>query len=88
MVSEGRNRYFCITRMAVLILVLVEDGLGAAAVAAEYKARDGVLILVLVEDGLGETLKGRHITWLSPVLILVLVEDGLGEPPRKLGELW
>ena len=29
--------------MQVLILVLVEDGLGAAAVAAEYKAKDGSL---------------------------------------------
>ena len=49
----------------------------SAAVAAEYKAKDGVLILVLVEDG----LRGAKALFLSyslkNVLILVLVEDGL-----------
>ena len=63
---------------SVLILVLVEDGLGAKLKQYKY-ATSNVLILVLVEDGLGElTLLPLH-TLLGSVLILVLVEDGLGE---------
>ena len=37
----------------VLILVLVEDGLGDVPMATQSAAKAGVLILVLVEDGLG-----------------------------------
>ncbi len=64
---------------AVLILVLVEDGLGESVqtspIPMDYWV---VLILVLVEDGLGACLFRVHDTLESPVLILVLVEDGLG----------
>ena len=42
----------------VLILVLVEDGLGATWLGAGFVGEDGVLILVLVEDGLGESRDG------------------------------
>ena len=61
----------------VLILVLVEDGLGDKwNVGVEpYKQ---VLILVLVEDGLGVKSKIMDEKQ-TMVLILVLVEDGLGE---------
>ena len=38
---------------AVLILVLVEDGLGDKVLYTNGKAETLVLILVLVEDGLG-----------------------------------
>ena len=37
----------------VLILVLVEDGLGANSEPAKPTKANSVLILVLVEDGLG-----------------------------------
>ena len=40
--------------MAVLILVLVEDGLGAFTLLIYSILANKVLILVLVEDGLGE----------------------------------
>ena len=39
--------------LRVLILVLVEDGLGAPVVSEVTDKSTGVLILVLVEDGLG-----------------------------------
>ena len=38
----------------VLILVLVEDGLGECLESATGIKKERVLILVLVEDGLGE----------------------------------
>ena len=62
--------------VGVLILVLVEDGLGVS-VKTLFDNVDTVLILVLVEDGLGEC---KHIykKFYCRVLILVLVEDGLG----------
>ena len=63
---------------AVLILVLVEDGLGVFDILADCTDWHEVLILVLVEDGLGVvdllTLNLKDME----VLILVLVEDGLG----------
>ena len=69
----GVIAYFCL----VLILVLVEDGLGGQRYAASSKNAT-VLILVLVEDGLG--VKTWKITIHGfGVLILVLVEDGLGD---------
>ena len=40
--------------LAVLILVLVEDGLGELINTSEALFQTLVLILVLVEDGLGE----------------------------------
>ena len=52
MVSEWQKGYIAALFVVVLILVLVEDGLGE-----EVKVRNlvsvEVLILVLVEDGLG-----------------------------------
>ena len=63
----------------VLILVLVEDGLGAQTRKALNHKMYKVLILVLVEDGLGD-LQSRPVdVGIVAVLILVLVEDGLGE---------
>ncbi len=55
MVSETQfsNAYNALRE--VLILVLVEDGLGAIRHKEEWEAPKFVLILVLVEDGLGVT---------------------------------
>ena len=63
----------------VLILVLVEDGLGALTRVAT-NLMHLVLILVLVEDGLGGAISQRGKRG-EIVLILVLVEDGLGATP-------
>ena len=65
------------TNVYVLILVLVEDGLG---VSPGFSGEDGevVLILVLVEDGLGGFVRPAISSEGVLVLILVLVEDGLG----------
>ena len=53
MVSEGEE-FGCTPEYDnVLILVLVEDGLGACDVTIRCYLLDAVLILVLVEDGLG-----------------------------------
>ena len=62
--------------MTVLILVLVEDGLGETVNGRKLLYK--VLILVLVEDGLGEVSYKDTFHCKFPVLILVLVEDGLG----------
>ena len=60
----------------VLILVLMEHGLGANNISNENKNQVNVLILVLMEHGLGE---GHHQSSVSRiVLILVLMEHGLG----------
>ena len=79
MVSEPpQRRSFSLSCAVVLILVLVEDGLGVMYNMSEYVCIYTVLILVLVEDGLGE---GGLMSWgynMLLVLILVLVEDGLG----------
>ena len=63
---------------SVLILVLVEDGLGLNSISSSGTASKKVLILVLVEDGLGPIL-ARYRGRVEIVLILVLVEDGLGQ---------
>ena len=68
-----------ISQKTVLILVLVEDGLGDCIVGLMKCGRRSVLILVLVEDGLGEGSKMGATLFGSLVLILVLVEDGLGD---------
>ena len=64
---------------AVLILVLVEDGL-RVPLFPPISLFLPVLILVLVEDGLRDTTSIR-MALRSIVLILVLVEDGLREFP-------
>ena len=66
---------------AVLILVLVEDGLGASRFQL-FENSKPVLILVLVEDGLGAFVKVPS-TSTKTVLILVLVEDGLGASTKQ-----
>ena len=80
--SGGWSRSCSCTRLqrycnVVLILVLVEDGLGDLAALPNTTTPKRVLILVLVEDGLGAPNQGRMI-FFALVLILVLVEDGLG----------
>ena len=58
MVSEGlRWNIHFLNTYNVLILVLVEDGLGARLVKVYTTMAHFVLILVLVEDGLGEDMK-------------------------------
>ena len=65
--------------MTVLILVLVEDGLGGFPSVGRLHRLEIVLILVLVEDGLGAAKAGDVLDLQTMVLILVLVEDGLGD---------
>ena len=67
-----------IFRGHVLILVLVEDGLGVCGIPGHRESSLLVLILVLVEDGLGVTPNHPNGGQFYVVLILVLVEDGLG----------
>ncbi len=56
MVSETLSQYLDNIRGEVLILVLVEDGLGEYMDWGYNDELETVLILVLVEDGLGEFL--------------------------------
>ena len=57
MVSEWVFKKPVVPRYIVLILVLVEDGLGASIqILEQLITRQKVLILVLVEDGLGDFL--------------------------------
>ena len=83
MVSEPSQSGGLCAPSSVLILVLVEDGLGVYLSALSIVLYAVVLILVLVEDGLG-ALKSRRYETLREVLILVLVEDGLGGPATKM----
>ena len=53
--SSHAGHRLCV--MAVLILVLVEDGLRAAQVESVEVVEGQVLILVLVEDGLRDATK-------------------------------
>ena len=68
-----------ILQFLVLILVLVEDGLGDQQYIPVKTLKRFVLILVLVEDGLGVLVLNTKQTIPQRVLILVLVEDGLGD---------
>ena len=68
----------CFCSAAVLILVLVEFGLGVAYVDGICNLLNNVLILVLVEFGLGVDKKTAYSYKTRVVLILVLVEFGLG----------
>mgnify|MGYP004581503007 CR=1 FL=1 len=54
MVSEEQTIVNTEYYTGVLILVLVEDGLGVGGLPAENSKDLYVLILVLVEDGLGD----------------------------------
>ena len=62
----------------VLILVLVESGLGDVINVSLQRIEEAVLILVLVESGLGGGSETRFSFQNQGVLILVLVESGLG----------
>ncbi len=81
MVSEDHSLSEDEYKEVVLILVLVEDGLGVW-LRARIRQRRSVLILVLVEDGLGVLHINKQVH-INLVLILVLVEDGLGEMKKK-----
>ncbi len=77
MVSELRVEEPDGTFAHVLILVLMEHGLGVVSLKTK-KIMQKVLILVLMEHGLGATNQ-IYILENQLVLILVLMEHGLGE---------
>ena len=79
MVSEIFQKVLKMLQKNVLILVLVEDGLGVPLPRKVATSLTPVLILVLVEDGLGGAHKTPDWNGIERVLILVLVEDGLGD---------
>ena len=60
MVSEPIGRFVRPVLSTVLILVLVEDGLGGKGLLFNPALVAHVLILVLVEDGLGE-LEDKYV---------------------------
>ena len=62
---------------SVLILIVVEYGLGDMIVKLFARCRVGVLILIVVEYGLGENIPNIDKEG-KPVLILIVVEYGLG----------
>ena len=72
-----REKFEKILLLGVLILVLMEDGLGPWEDLTKW-ANETVLILVLMEDGLGQK-NNNPIAEALHVLILVLMEDGLGQ---------
>ncbi len=78
MVSELMKTQTMYIEVNVLILVLVEDGLGVSNNMIILRQKEYVLILVLVEDGLGVGCIWDDQDTVLIVLILVLVEDGLG----------
>ena len=74
-------------RVEVLILVVVEIGLGAIYESIMGILSEKVLILVVVEIGLGET-KREFVPMLKGiVLILVVVEIGLGDGHKFMREI-
>ena len=78
MVSETITLISTVTQRTVLILVLLEDGLGVRN-NLPIKRIVKVLILVLLEDGLGDYSFADTTLEAQNVLILVLLEDGLGD---------
>ena len=64
MVSEINEKWRWREDRSVLILVLVEDGLGEW-LSTRKTTIVYVLILVLVEDGLGALLKQRDYSWIG-----------------------
>ena len=62
--------------MAVLILVLVEDGLGVSKMVIFISLLMSVLILVLVEDGLGEQLLEVSINETVVMIFLISLTFG------------
>ena len=79
MVSESEFRFRTLgeAKAAVLILVVVEDGLRVQLTNGEKTITRCVLILVVVEDGLRVLNSRGKGDSQSIVLILVVVEDGL-----------
>ena len=75
MVSEFCFIFYCDELRAVLILVLMEDGLREywKSICEDFAKK--VLILVLMEDGLRDIEEDTEEPY--DVLILVLMEDGL-----------
>ena len=67
----------------VLILVLLDDGLGPSWKLVHKELRS-VLILVLLDDGLGHCMKCNLRCKERTVLILVLLDDGLGLVHKEL----
>ena len=63
-------------RLAVLILIVVDDGLALCSSRWSTSCRSCVLILIVVDNGLVHNLL-VHRTERLQVLILVVVEDGL-----------
>ena len=75
----------------VLILVVVEDGLGELFGFSVSSKQYEVLILVVVEDGLGVNANVNLVDSFGDVLILVVVEDGLGDCYKRHvfdGNVW
>ena len=90
MVSEGEkpSDWECELN-AVLILVLVEDGLGAALLVKGASFTTVVLILVLVEDGLGGQLLELTVseTVVTKFLISLTFGDQKYVPFRVLSRM-
>ena len=86
MVSEGYTAMLRYSAMLVLILVLMEDGLGDRKYEL-FRVGSVVLILVLMEDGLGVSVS-ELVADENVVLILVLMEDGLGDIPPQVYDGW
>ena len=78
MVSEGRGPSKPATDAVVLILVLVEDGLGDRV--SNLKRSSGIRLNPCFSGGWSRSVRPVLSSEgvLTPVLILVLVEDGLG----------
>ena len=75
MVSEIRKTERGLS--SVLILIVLEDGLWAAARVVVASIGMGVLILIVLEDGLWGPLHLRLVLMQKRVLILIVLEDGL-----------
>ena len=65
-----------LSRLNVLILIVVEDGLVLKCQQVKNWKRC-VLILIVVEDGLVPIGNKVELKVKTPVLILIVVEDGL-----------
>ena len=77
MVSENFTKVRMVKLSKVLILVLVEDGLGVSVERTEYGTGLLVLILVLVEDGLGEQL--LEVSVNETVITIFLISLTFGD---------
>ena len=89
MVSEFDFNVIAVSADGVLILVLVEDGLGAIVEEVKKAVQRKVLILVLVEDGLGEQLLKVSVnkTVITIFLISLTFGDQKYVPFRVLSQM-